>query len=71
MASSASLPPLNAVCTSSTTISQLDASVDSVDPPPLLFSVVSSPAAASSLSFFLAAYSHPFRCSARIPEGPP
>ena len=52
------------------TIYQLNASIDSVDYSPLTLYVVSSPAAAFSLSFFLYAASHPFRCSAHIPEGP-
>ena len=66
MDSSASRPSPNVICTSSTTLPQLDASVGA----PLLISSVSYPAAYTSFSFILAAAIHPFRCSARIPEGP-
>ena len=73
VASSASRPSLNAVYTSSTAISQLNASVDIayVYSPPLLLSAVYYLSSTSYFSLFLSAASHSFRCSAHIPEVPP
>ena len=85
MASSPGHPYPNAVCIISTTLSQLEASAGvsfliSSDPslPVLLGPGIVLPSvgfycfsAASSFYFFLATASHTFRCSDRIPEGPP
>ena len=73
MAYSVSLPSLNTVFSRSTTLSQLAASIGSVDSVNSVDSfpyVVSSPSVVSSFVAFLSAASHLFRYSARIPDGP-
>ena len=82
--SSASRPSPNAICTRSTTLSQLEASagvfsllsyIPSLPVPSGPVAVpsvrISWSAAASSLSFFLASANYPFKCAALIPEGSP
>ena len=64
VAFSASSPSQNAVCTSSTRLSQCGSSSSSS---PYVFSSPFSDARFTLLD----AASHPFRCSAHIPDGPP
>ena len=63
VASSAILPTQNAVCIRSTSFSQRF--------PPSSSSSVFSSRLSAAIFPLLDAASHPFRCSARIPDGPP